>query len=111
MKIIEEVKMFETGQLYSNGVWQVKSGQEENFKAVWKEFAESALKNQGVLEAGLLQEVDNSKNFVSFGLWKNTESTHKWQNSSEFKSYMAKFKELCDSTQIKILKSIVKIKK
>ena len=103
--------MFETGQHYSNGVWQVKSGQEENFKAVWKEFAESALKNQGVLEGGLLQEVDNSKNFVSFGLWKDAESTKKWQNSSEFKSYMAKFKELCDNMQIKILKSIVKIKK
>jgi len=103
--------MLETGQLYSNGVWQVKSGQEENFKSVWKEFAESALKNQGVLEGGLLQEIDNSKNFVSFGLWENTESTQKWQNSSEFKSYMAKFKDLCDSMQIKILKSIVKIKK
>ena len=103
--------MFETGQHYSNGVWQVKSGQEENFKAAWKEFAELALKNQGALEGTLLQEIDNTKNFVSFGLWENTESTQKWQNSSEFKSYMAKFKDLCDSMQIKILKSIVKIKK
>jgi len=103
--------MFETGQLYSNGVWQVKSGQEENFKAVWKEFAELALKNHGALEGALLQEIDNAKNFVSFGLWENTESTQKWQNSSEFKSYMVKFKDLCDSMQIKILKSIVKIKK
>ena len=103
--------MFETEQFYSNGVWQVKGGQEENFKSLWKEFAETGLKNQGVLEAGLLQERDNSKNFVSFGLWKDNESTKKWQNSSEFKSYMSKFKDLCDSMQIKILKSIVKIKK
>lgn len=103
--------MFETEQSYSNGVWQVKSGQEENFKSLWKEFAETGLKNQGVLEAVLLQEHDNSKNFVSFGLWENTEATQKWQNSPEFKGYMAKFKELCDSMQIKILKSIVKIKK
>lgn len=103
--------MFEQGKLYSNGVWQVKDGQEENFKAVWKEFAELALKNHGALEGTLLQEIDNTKTFVSFGLWESTEYTQKWQNSPEFKSYMAKFKDLCDSMQIKILKSIVKINK
>jgi quinol monooxygenase YgiN len=103
--------MFEPGQLYSNGVWKVKNGQEENFKAVWKEFAELALKNHGALEGTLLQEIDNTKIFVSFGLWENTEYTQKWQNSPEFKSYMAKFKDLCDSMQIKILKSIEKINK
>lgn len=103
--------MFEQGKLYSNGVWQVKDGQEENFKAVWKEFAELALKNHGALEGTLLQEIDNTKTFVSFGLWESAEYTQKWQNSPEFKSYMAKFKDLCDSMQIKILKSIVKINK
>jgi heme-degrading monooxygenase HmoA len=103
--------MFEENQLYSSGIWKVKNGQEENFKSVWKEFAETAFKNQGVLEARLLQEVDNSKNFFSLGLWIDAESTKKWQNSSEFKSYMSKFNELCDSMQIKILKSLIKIKK
>ena len=103
--------MFDTEQLYSNGVWQVKKGQEKNFMALWKEFAESGLKNEGVLEAALLQRVDNLNNFVSFGLWENAEATKKWQNSSEFKGYMTKFKELCDSMQIKVLKSVIKVKK
>ena len=103
--------MFETEQIYANGVWQVKNGQEKNFMALWKEFAEFALKNQGVLEAGLLQEVDNPNSFVSFGHWKNTEATKKWQNSSEFKVYMTKFKELWDSMQMKILESVIKVKK
>ena len=102
--------MADIGKDYTSIIWQAKKGQEKNFIAQFKKFAESARK-QGLIEATLLQEVDKPNNLVSFGLWKNTESTQKWQNSSEFKSYMAKFKDLCDSMQIKILKSIVKIKK
>jgi quinol monooxygenase YgiN len=102
--------MFEQEQLYSNGSWQVKSGKEENFKSLWKEFAEDGIKNRGAVEAVLLQEADNPKNFVSFGIWENNASIEKWQNSPEFKSYAAKFNELCDSRQIKILKTVTKIK-
>lgn len=110
-KTIKEVKVFETGQLYSSGTWQVKRGQVESFKSLWKEFAESALKNRGAIEGALLQEVNNPNSFVSFGLWIDTEATKKWQNSSEFKGFMDRFKDLCDSMQIKILKSIIKVKK
>ena len=107
----KEENMFDTEQLYSNGLWQVKNGKEIFFMALWKEFAETGLKNEGVIEAALLQGVDNPNNFVSFGQWENAEAAQKWQNSSAFKEYMAKFKELCDSMQIKILKSVIKVKK
>jgi quinol monooxygenase YgiN len=97
--------MFEEGKIYTNGIWQVKAGREENFKSLWKEFAEDGIKNRNTLEAILLREYDNPKNFVSIGIWENLESIKKWQNSPEFKSYIYKFNELCDSRQIKSLKS------
>ena len=102
--------MADTEQVYSSGAWKVKKGQEKNFMALFQEFAEFVRK-QGILEGKLLQEIDNPNNLVSIGLWENTEATQKWQNNPEYKDYMAKFKELCDSSQIKIFKSVIKVKK
>ena len=102
--------MFDTKQFYSHGMWIVKNGQVKNFMALYKEFAEFAQKNYGLLEAGLLQEVGKTKYFVSFGLWENTKAAQKWKNSSEFEVYLTKFRELCDDIQIKILKSVSKVK-
>ena len=103
--------MFEEDRIYTNSIWQIKEGQEENFKSLWKEFAETAVKDKGAIEGGLLQEYDNPKSFVSFGVWENIESAKQLQNSPEMKSYLPKFDEICDSRQLKILKPIVKVKK
>ena len=102
--------MADTEQVYSSGAWKVKKGQEKNFIALFQEFAEFVRK-QGVLEGKLLQEIDNPNNLVSIGLWENTEATQKWQNNPVYKDYMAEFKELCDSRQIKIFKPVIKVKK
>ena len=101
--------MADIGKDYTSIIWQAKKGQEKNFIAQFKKFAESARK-QGLIEATLLQEVDKPNNLVSFGLWENAKAVKKWRDAPEFKDYMAKFKELCDSIQIKALKSVVKVK-
>jgi len=101
--------MADIGKDYTSIIWQAKKGQGKNFIAQFQKFAESAHK-QGLIEATLLQEVDNQNNLVSFGLWKNAEAVKKWRDTPEFKDYMAKFKELCDNIQSKLLKSVVKVK-
>ena len=103
--------MFEEEKMYTNGIWQVKEGQEENFKSLWKEFAKTGVKDKGALEGTLMQEYGNLKSFVSFGVWENIESAKQLQNSPEMKSYLPKFDEICDSRQLKILKPVVKVKK
>ena len=103
--------MFEENKIYTNSIWQVKEGQVENFKSLWKEFAEDGIKNRDTLEAILLQEYDNPKSFVSFGIWENIESIKQWQNSPDMKSYSSKFDEICDSRQIKTFKPAIKVKK
>jgi heme-degrading monooxygenase HmoA len=101
--------MADIGKDYSSIIWQAKKGQEKNFISTFQKFAASAHK-QGLIEATLLQEVDKPNNLVSFGLWKNAEAPKKWIDSPEGKDYMAKFKELCNNIQIKLLKSVVKVK-
>ena len=102
--------MFEEDKIYTNSIWQVKEGQEENFKSLWKEYAKTG-KDKSMIEAILMQEYDNPKSFVSFGIWENIESAKQLQNSPEMKSYLPKFDEICDSRQSKILKPVVKVKK
>jgi quinol monooxygenase YgiN len=103
--------MFEEDVVYTNSIWQVKEGQEENFKSLWEEFAKTGVKDKGALEGILLQDYENPKSFVSFGVWENIESTKQWQNSPEMKSYLPKFDEICNSRQMKTFKSVVKVKK
>jgi quinol monooxygenase YgiN len=103
--------MFAEDKIYTNSIWQVKEGQEQNFKSLWKEFAETAVKEKGAIEGVLMQEYDNPRSFVSFGIWENIESAKQLQNSPEMKSYLPKFDEICDSRQLKILKPVVNVKK
>jgi heme-degrading monooxygenase HmoA len=102
--------MADKEEVYSSGIWQVKKGQEIKFMALFQEFA-GFVRSQGIIEGKLLQQVDNPNSFVSIGLWENTEATQRWQNTTEYKDYMAKFAELCDSRQIKIFKPVIKVKK
>jgi quinol monooxygenase YgiN len=103
--------MFDENKMYSNGTWQVKEGQEENFKSLWKEFAEIGVNDKGALKGMLLQDHDNPKSFVSFAVWENIETIKKWQEDPVMKNYLTKFREVCDSMQIKTLKPAIIIKK
>ncbi len=103
--------MYEENKIYTSGVWQVKEGQEENFKSLWKEFADDGIKNRNTLEAVLLQEYDNPKSFVSFGIWENIESIKQWQNTAEMKVFASKFDKICDIRQIKTFKPAMRMKK
>ena len=97
-----------SGQLYTVGLWSVKPGSEAAFVAAWREFADWTVKHQpGALEGHLLQDIDESSRFVSFGPWKDAQSIQAWRERPEFQTFLAKVRELCEVVQPGTLRSVV----
>lgn len=102
-----EPEMNTSNQPYTHGLWIVKAGNERAFIEEWSRFAKWTAKNHsGAGKAYLLQDSDNPQQFVSFGPWENTESIKTWREDPEFKKFVSKAKELCDSFQPRSLRRV-----
>lgn len=98
------------GQLYTLGIWTVKTGNEKAFTDAWQAFAEWTAKNQpGNTKATLLQDVDETQRFISFGPWKDKESIQSWRNQPQFKEFIAKARDLCEDIKPHTLKAVVNL--
>ena len=87
-------------QPYTLGIWTVKEGKEQDFIAEWDRFANWTAKNQpGARDAYLVQDLNDPKQFISFGPWDNSEAIAAWRDRPEFKAFVAKVKGLCDDFQ------------
>jgi heme-degrading monooxygenase HmoA len=93
--------------IYTLGIWTVKPGNEKEFIKGWTEFANWTDKNiSGPGKAYLLQDEKNPLRFISFGPWDNEMSIQGWRECNEFKSFVAKVKDLCDDFQPNTLKVV-----
>jgi heme-degrading monooxygenase HmoA len=86
--------------IYTLGIWTVKSDKEKEFINEWTSFANWTSDNiKGAGKGYLLQDKENALRFISFGPWKDESSIQKWRDSEEFKNFVTKVKGLCDDFQ------------
>jgi heme-degrading monooxygenase HmoA len=94
-------------EIYTIGIWTIKSGKEKEFISAWTSFAKWT--REHVSEAGsayLVLDVKNPLRFISFGPWENENSIVKWRDSNEFKNFVTKVKDLYDEFQPNTLKVV-----
>ena len=103
-------KTSKTGKLYTLGIWVVKPGYEKDFISAWKEFAHWTIKNQdGAVSATLVQDIQNSQRFISFGPWEDKESIELWRQTPVFQAFIKKARALCDDIQPHTVKSVATV--
>jgi heme-degrading monooxygenase HmoA len=104
--------MDDTNQRFTAGVWLVKSGKEKDFIAVWGDVAAWVLNhNLGAREFYLLQDIQQSRRFISYGYWDSIQKIEAWRQLPESAEFIAKTKELCDEMMLPIMKPIIHLKK
>lgn len=104
---LQEHAMQNSLQLYTHGVWMVKAGNEKVFIDHWSEFAQWTSKHYpGGGKGHLLQDLENPQQFISFGPWRDMETVKKWREDPEFKKFVGRAKELCESFQPRSLKVV-----
>jgi len=103
--------MGERDQVFTFGLWSVKPGKEGDFIAAWEAFARWTGKHQTgmVGEARLLEDVDEPRRFVSIGGWSDMQKVQAWRETPEFRDFFAKVSELCEETQPRVLKPVVRV--
>ena len=88
------------GQIFAQGSWFVKPGNEEAFIAAWEELAKWTVETQsGFGKPHLLQDLEEPQRFISFGPWDDVASIQAWRQRPEFQSYLSKSRELCEDIQ------------
>ena len=87
-------------ELYTHGRWVVKEGQQEAFQSAWRELAEwTNASVDGAVggEARLLEDLDDSRLFYSFGPWESLEAIEAWRASDGFQQRVVRLRELLDA--------------
>ena len=93
--------------IYTLGIWMLRSGRENEFINEWSRFAKSTSKNtEGNGKAYLLQDEKNPSRFISFGPWQNMDAIKKWRDSEEFKNFVAIVKDLCIDFQPNTMREV-----
>lgn len=82
--------------VYTLGVWRVKSGKEDTFIEAWKELGTIfARLPQPPGKGTLLQSLDDSLLFYSFGPWNSLADIQKMRNNPDAQEGIHKLRELC----------------
>jgi heme-degrading monooxygenase HmoA len=80
---------------YTQGVWMVKPGREEEFVRAWSEFAVWTLEHAaGTGSAKLLRDLEDASRFVSIGPWESFEAIEAWRDLDGFKERVGRIREL-----------------
>ncbi len=80
-------------ETYTNGLWLVKPGEEDEFVAAWREFASWGHTWPGCGTLRLTRDHYEPSRFVSFGPWESFEAQQAWKDSPEFKERIARVKQ------------------
>ena len=84
--------------LYTYGVWVVKSGREEEFVVRWREMAEWTTANvPGAGAARLLQDESHPGRFISIGPWESREAISSWRSLLGFQERIGRLRELLET--------------
>ena len=77
------------GAVYATGSWVPHAGQEEQFLAAWRAFAEWSRGMAGAGEITLTRDLRDPGRFVSFSRWESIEAVRAWKAHGEFKQRMS----------------------
>jgi heme-degrading monooxygenase HmoA len=84
-------------EIYTVGIWTVKTGQEEEFVAAWRAMGEATIRELPAARGTLLRDVADPRRFVSFGPWESLEMVETWRASDAFQSGVARIREVLDA--------------
>jgi len=94
--------MKKIGLMYRSGIWTVKPSKIEEFIKAWQTQVEWLVENHPSGwggEALLLQDIGNPNKFISFAWSTMPEKTEELLAGTEFQSFMASIKDLCEEIQ------------
>ena len=84
------------GTPYTHGRWKVKEGREDEFVAVWQDFAQLGAE-RGATGIRLLQDLDTPTRFYSFGSWGEQEQIVAFRDDPEFQRHVDGMNEIVES--------------
>lgn len=76
-------------ETYTSGIWLVKGGEEDDFVAAWREFAEWARAMPGCGALRLVRDLDQPSRFMSFAPWESFDAQRDWKELNEFPNRIA----------------------
>ena len=86
-----------SNDVYTLGVWRVKSGYQNEFVAAWRalgRYFNSLAHPPG--KGTLLQSVDDPQQFYSFGPWQSLDDIQEMRNLPETPAEIGKLMDLCE---------------
>jgi len=84
--------------VWTHGVWRVKSGREDEFVEVWHEMAREGMATLDAAEPPtLLRDRDQPSEFVSFGPWPDLEEVERFRSSAAFREAQERMRDLLES--------------
>lgn len=81
---------------YTHGRWKVKEGREDEFVALWQDFAALGAE-RGATGIRLLQDQDTPTQFYSFGSWDSAEQITAFREDPGFERHVGGMQELIES--------------
>ena len=96
---------------YSVGMWTTKIDKGNEFVKAWQDMVNYVTQNSmGGIDFYLVQDVDQTNMYLSFGRWENADMFQMWLDSPVFKDYEKQLDALCDDIKIKTMKGVLNLK-
>ena len=88
-------------EIYTLGLWRAKPGQEDAFIAAWKELGDffSSLPNPPSGQGTLVQSLDDSRLFYSFGPWPSLGAVQQMRANPATPERIGKLSALCEEAK------------
>jgi heme-degrading monooxygenase HmoA len=83
-------------ETYTNGMWQVKPGEEDDFVAAWRDFVSWASTWPGHGTFRLVRDVDDPSRYMSFAPWESFDAQAAWKANPEFPERIGRVKAHTD---------------
>ncbi|MEX2552407.1 MAG: antibiotic biosynthesis monooxygenase [Actinomycetota bacterium] len=98
------------GDFYTHAMWRVRPGSEEEFERIWREELAPAFRAVGPDATGtLIQSLQDSQLFFSFGPWASLEEMERARSDPEARRAIAKLLALCDEASPGAYKLVLRI--
>ncbi len=97
-------------RIFTSGRWTVRPGQEDQFIAAWREFAEWTKAHHH--DAGwvvLLRDQEHSNQFTSLGPWLSAASVDAWRQDEGFRSRIGGIRALLDNFEAASLEPVLEL--
>ena len=96
-------------ETYTSGMWTVRSGEEEDFVAAWKDFVGWASEMPGSQTFRLVRDIDRPNLFHSFAPWDSFEAQSDWTQHPEFREHIGRVLQHCEDFQPSIYELVTQV--